>query len=144
MSAATADRSRIDISSKTAVLAVGDLSAILLFVAVGEYTHGYNPLVDVGRVAGTFAPFLIGWLLMAGIAGLYATDAPGTLGSATILTLLSWVAAVAVAQALRATSVFHGNPALTFAVVSVLVGGLLLCCWRVGAALALGSYTGRH
>jgi len=139
MSVVTADRSRIDLSSKTALLVAGDLGAILLFVAVGEYTHGYNPLVDVGRVAGTFAPFLIGWLLVAGIAGLYAADAPGTLGSATILTLLSWIAAVAVAQALRATSVFHGDAALTFAVVSVLVGGLLLCCWRVGAALTLGS-----
>lgn len=137
MSVGTADRSRIDLSSKTALLAAGDLSAILLFVAVGEYTHGYNPLVDVGRVAGTFAPFLIGWLLVAGAAGLYASDAPGTLANATIVTLLSWIVAVAIAQALRATSVFHGGAALTFAVVSVLVGGLLLCCWRVGATVTV-------
>jgi len=138
MSVVTADRSRIDLSSKTALLAAGDLAAILLFVAVGESTHGYNPLVDVGRVAGTFAPFLIGWLLVAGVAGLYASDAPGTLANATLVTLLSWVAAVAIAQALRATAVFHGNAALTFAVVSVAVGGLLLCSWRVVATLALG------
>ena len=138
MSVATADRSRIDCSPKTALLAAGDLGAILLFVAVGEYTHGYNPLVDVGRVAGTFAPFLIGWLLVASVAGLYASDAPGTLANATLVTLLSWVVAVAIAQALRATSVFHGNAALTFALVSVGVGGVLLCCWRVGATVTLG------
>ncbi len=135
MSVATADRSRIDLSSKTALLAAGDLGAILLFVAVGEYTHGYNPLVDVGRVAGTFAPFLIGWLLVATATGLYASDAPGTLANATLVTLLSWVAAVAIAQGLRATSVFHGGAALTFAVVSILVGGLLLTLWRTGATL---------
>lgn len=138
MSVATADRSRIDLSPTTALLAAGDLGAILLFVAIGEYTHGYNPLVDVGRVAGTFAPFLVGWLLVASAAGLYASDAPGTLTNSTLVTLLSWVVAVAIAQVLRATSVFHGDAALTFAVVSVSIGGLLLCCWRVGATLTLG------
>jgi len=139
MSVATADRSRIDLSSKTAVLAAGDLAAILLFVSVGEYTHGYNPLVDVGRVAGTFVPFLVGWLVVAAAAGLYASDAPGTLANSTLVTLLSWVGAVAIAQALRATSVFHGNAALTFAVVSIGVGGVLLCLWRVGATLFVGN-----
>jgi len=137
MSVATADRSHVELSSKTALLAAGDLGAILLFVAVGEYTHGYNPFVDVGRVAGTFAPFLIGWLLVAGAAGLYASDAPGTLANATLVTLLSWIVAVAIAQVLRATSVFHGNAAITFAVVSVLVGGVLLTLWRVAATLTL-------
>ncbi|PSP64308.1 DUF3054 domain-containing protein [Halobacteriales archaeon QH_8_67_36] len=138
MSVATADRSRIDFSSTTALLAAGDLAAILLFVSVGEYTHGYNLLVDVGRVLGTFLPFLVGWLLVAGAAGLYASDAPGTLATATLVTLLSWILAVAVAQMLRATLFFHGGAALTFAVVSVLVGGLFLCLWRVMATMTLG------
>jgi len=138
MSVATADRSHVEFSSRTALLAAGDLGSILLFVAVGEYTHGYNPFVDVGRVAGTFAPFLLGWLLVAGAAGLYASDAPGTLANSTIVVLLSWIGAVAIAQALRATSLFHGGAALTFAVVSVVVGGGLLCLWRVAATLTLG------
>lgn len=137
MSVATAARRRIDRSSKTALLATGDVAAILVFVAAGEYTHGYNPLVDVGRVAGTFAPFLIGWLLVAGAAGLYATDAPGTLREAAGVTLLAWVGAVVIAQALRATALFHGGAALTFALVSVGVGGLLLVVWRGVAALTL-------
>jgi hypothetical protein len=94
-------------------------------------------LVDVGRVAGTFAPFLIGWLLMAGAAGLYASDAPAALGRTLGVTLVSWILAVVVAQALRATAFFHGNAAVTFAIVSVVVGGVLLCLWRAGAALAL-------
>jgi hypothetical protein len=137
MSVSTASRERVELSPRTALLAAGDLLAILLFVAVGEYTHGYNPLVDVGRVAGTFAPFLVGWLLMAGAAGLYASDAPTTLGRTLGVTLLSWVLAVVVAQAVRATSVFHGNAAVTFAIVSVIVGGVLLCLWRAGATLVL-------
>lgn len=139
MSVSTASRKRVELSSRTVVLAAGDLLGILLFVAVGEYTHGYNPLVDVGRVAGTFAPFLVGWLLMAGAAGLYASDVPAPLGRTLGVTVLSWVLAVGIAQALRATSVFHGNAALAFAVVSVIIGGVLLCLWRGVATVVLGE-----
>ena len=136
MSVATAERRRIDLSSTTAVLAAGDLGAILLFIVLGSFSHPYGPF-DVPHIAGAFAPFLVGWLTVGSAAGLYASDAPGTPGRATGVTLLSWVGAVVVAQALRATSVFPGNAALTFAVVSVLVGGLLLCLWRGVAALTL-------
>ena len=137
MSVSTSDVSRIELSPRTAVLAVGDLSAILLFVAVGEYTHGYNPFVDIGRVAGTFLPFLIGWLLVAGLAGLYASDATATLVRSLAVTVGSWTVAVGIAQLLRATSLFHGGAALTFAVVSVGIGGVLLCLWRASAAFVL-------
>jgi hypothetical protein len=138
MSYSTA-RPRVELSARTALLAAGDLLGILGFVVVGEYTHGYNPLVDVGRVAGTFVPFLVGWLLVAGAAGLFAGDAPTTLGRTVAVTFSSWVLAVVVAQALRATAFFHGDAALTFAVVSVVIGGVVLCLWRAGATLALGE-----
>ena len=137
MSVSTAGRRRIDLSVRTAVLAAGDIAAILLFVAVGEYMHGYNPLVDVGRVAGTLAPFLIGWLLVAGSAGLYASDAAATLKRALGVTFLGWTVAVVVAQLLRSTGVFHGDAALAFALVSVGIGGAALCLWRAVATLAL-------
>lgn len=137
MSVSTAERSRIDLSPRTAVLAAGDLGAILLFVAIGEYTHGYNPLVDVGRVAGTFVPFLVGWLLVAGGVGLYASDAVSSLWRLLGLTFGSWVAAVAVAQVLRATEFFHGDAALTFALVSIGVGGVFLLVWRAVATLVV-------
>jgi len=138
MSVATADRSRIDLSSKTAILAAGDLAAILLFVALGVSRHGGDPLVDVGRVAGVLVPFLVGWLLVAGVAGLYASDAPATLAQSTLVVLLAWTLAVVVAQALRATALFRGNADLAFALVSVGVGGVLLCLWRVAATVTLG------
>ena len=135
MSVSTAARDRIDLSPWTALLVAGDLAAILSFVAVGEYTHGYNPLVDVGRVTGTFAPFLVGWLLVAVAAGLYASGTTERLGPLVARTLSAWVVAVVVAQALRATSLFHGGAAVTFAIVSVVIGGGALCLWRASVAL---------
>jgi hypothetical protein len=138
MSVATAERRRIDISQTTALLAVGDAAAILLFIVLGSGSHSYGPF-DVVHIAGAFAPFLLGWLPVAAAAGLYASDAPGTLVYSSVVTLLSWTVAVAIAQALRTTSVFPGGAAVAFAVVSVVVGGVLLTLWRVGATLALGD-----
>jgi hypothetical protein len=135
MSHSTVGERRIEVSETTALLALGDLAAITLFVAVGEYTHGYDPLVDVGRVAGTLAPFLIGWVLIAGVSGLYTRSSVRSIRGALGRTLLGWALAVVIAQALRATDVFHGNAAVTFALVSVAVGGTLLCLWRAVAAV---------
>lgn len=138
MSLSTMDRERIDVSVTTAVLAVGDVAAILLFVGVGEFTHGYNPFVHVGRFAGTAVPFLVGWGLVAGLSGTYARDATASLKRNLSVTAVSWVLAVVVAQALRATAYFHGDAALTFALVSVFVGGGLLCLWRTATTLVRG------
>lgn len=139
MSVSTVGRGRIELSATSATLAAGDVAAILLFVAVGEYTHGYNPFIAVGRVAGTLAPFLVGWVLVAGLSGMYASDATVGLKRVLGVTFVSWVLAVVVAQALRATAYFHGDAALTFAVVSVVVGGTLLCLWRAGATVLLSE-----
>jgi hypothetical protein len=134
MNISAVTRPRIDPSRTTALLAVGDIAAILVFIVVGEYTHGYNPLVAVGRVAGTALPFIIGWAIATVGIGLYGPRS-GSLGKTLGLTLLSWVVAVGIAQALRATAVFHGNAALTFALVSVGVGGVLLSVWRGAVAV---------
>jgi hypothetical protein len=137
MSVSTAGERRIELSMTTAMLALGDIVAITMFVAAGEYTHGFNPLVDVGRVAGTLAPFLIGWVLIAGVSGLYVESSINSIRGALGWTFLGWILAVVIAQALRATTVFHGNAAVTFALVSIGVGGFLLCLWRGTASLLL-------
>jgi hypothetical protein len=134
MNISAVTRPRIEPSRTTALLAVGDIAAILVFIVVGEYTHGYNPLVAVGRVAGTALPFMIGWAIATAATGLYGPRS-GSLRKIVGVTLLSWIVAVGIAQALRATAVFHGNAALTFALVSVGVGGVSLSIWRGAIAV---------
>ncbi|MFC7027763.1 DUF3054 domain-containing protein [Halomicroarcula sp. GCM10025324] len=133
MSVSTVGSSRVELSSRTAALALGDVLAILVFVVAGEYSHGIDPFVNVGRVGGTVAPFLIGWGLVAIIGGFYASRSRLSPGRTLAATFVGWVLAVVVAQLLRATEVFHGDAALTFALVSTFVGGTLLCLWRVVA-----------
>ncbi|MFC6862557.1 DUF3054 domain-containing protein [Halomicroarcula sp. GCM10025817] len=139
MSVSTVESGRVELSSRTAVLALGDVLALLIFVVAGEYSHGIDPLANPGRVGGTLAPFLIGWGLVAVAGGLYAAPSRSSLGRTLATTFGGWVLAVVVAQLLRATAVFHGDAALTFALVSTFVGGVLLVGWRLIATLVLAE-----
>jgi hypothetical protein len=135
MSVSTVGNGRIELSARTAMVAVGDLLAIALFVGVGELTHGINPVLNPARFAGTLMPFYLGWLLVAGIGGLYTAAATGTVRAAVSRAIVGWVLAVGIAQGLRSTEMFPGNAAVTFALVSVLVGGTLLMLWRGAVAV---------
>lgn len=137
MAVASSLRRRVEPTPSMALLAVGDVLAILTFVVVGEISHGIDPLAQPGRVVGTLAPFLIGLALTTISGGLYTADAIRSPRRAVSLVVPAWIAAVVVAQLLRATAVFPGDAALTFAVVSTLVGGTLLVVWRLVASVTL-------
>lgn len=123
-------RRRVEPSSLTALLAAGDLVAIGVFVVAGELSHGYSLVDDGGRFVGTLVPFLLGWIPVSILGNLYTPDAVANLRRALSWTVPAWAVAVIIAQALRATSVFHGDLAATFALVSFGVGGALIVAWR--------------
>lgn len=127
---------RVESGSLTALLAVGDFTAIGVFVAAGLVSHGYSDLpAHAGRFVGTFVPFAVGWILVAVAGNLYTHESVGTVRKTVVRTLLAWGLGVVVAQALRSTSVFPGNAAVTFALVAFAVGGVLLVTWRVLVAV---------
>jgi hypothetical protein len=132
-------RARVDPSLATAGLFVGDLLAMGTFIVVGEISHGIDPVANPVYVAGTFAPFLIGWLLFAIPTGVYSASGRADIKRAVAGTVLAWTGAVIVAQALRATALFHGNAALTFAAVSLVVGGTFVLGWRAIAVFLTGQ-----
>lgn len=128
--------SRVDRGTVLSLLP-GDVAAILLFVVVGELRHGVDPVTMPGRFAGTAIPFLVGWLVVAPLAGAYAARLRSGLGRLVATTASAWVAAAAVAQVLRATEPFPGDADPVFFLVTVGFGGLLLVGWRL-AWTALG------
>ncbi|WP_330632262.1 DUF3054 domain-containing protein [Halocatena halophila] len=133
--AGTADRSsaRIDRSPETLLVALGDLLLIGLFVLVGELRHwGLEYLLaNPMRLVGTATPFLLGWIAGSLILGTYSRTARRTPKTATLYAAGTWLIAVVIGQTLRATSVFHGDFAISFALVSLAVGLVLLVPWRV-------------
>lgn len=136
MSTATAPGGRVTVSARTVGLATGDLLSILTFVVAGEISHYGLAFVlsSPAWVAETAIPFVLGWLVVAPLAGLY----DGTRRSpvrAVGLAVGAWIVAALVGQALRATPYFHGGFAVTFVLVSVLVGAVLIGAWRSAVAL---------
>ena len=123
--------SRFDPSPRTLALALGDLLLIALFVALGELRHEQTGLVRTGM---TLLSFLVGWGVAASLVGAYSPRASRSVGSAATLTAVSWLLGTLLAQGLRATALFPGDAALTFLLVSLGVGLVLLVPWRVLAA----------
>jgi len=109
---------------------VGDLVAIALFVVAGELRHGVDPVNHPVYVFGTYLPFLVGWTISSPPTGAYADRVLRSRRGMLVTTFGAWVLAAAVAQVFRATSLFHGEAALTFFLVSVGVGGVVLLLWR--------------
>jgi hypothetical protein len=128
---------RLELSGRTARAAAVDAVCIALFILAGELRHGIAPLEQPLVVVDTAIPFYTGWLLAALAAGAYAPGSRATPRRAVLFALLPWTAAVAIAQALRATALFHGNADPAFAAVSLLVGGSLLAGWRLLATEAV-------
>lgn len=121
-------------------LLVGDLTAITLFVVVGEITHGIDPIAQAGYVvSNTLAPFVVGWLVVAIPAGVYAGETAEALPRVALRAAGAWLGADIIAQTLRSTQYVQGGATLdailVFGAISFVVGGGMLVCWRVGVAV---------
>jgi hypothetical protein len=111
-------------------LAALDAVVVIAVLIAGELQHGFDPLHDPLRVAGTLAPFLLGWLVFAGVAGLYArTDRP--LVADLRLLVVTWFAAANVGLVLRSSPWLHGG--VTWPFGPVVTGTVLvaLVAWRI-------------
>lgn len=109
---------------------LGDVAAIVLFVILGELSHGANPLSILGPMTLTVSTFLFGWFTVAVVSGAYGGGTLSDQRSAVILPLVGWAFADAIAQALRATEFFPGNADVSFYLVALIFGGALLGFWR--------------
>lgn len=121
-------RPRIAATPTTALAAAGDVVCIGLFSAAGVYQHG--TISELFRVPEVALPFLVGWLLVGSVVGVFDEDALTTPREAAARAAVAWVGADLVGQGLRATSVVAGGVAPAFFLVSLLVAGTLLVGWR--------------
>ena len=127
-------RSRVNRSSGTARLALGDLLVLVAFLVMGELRHGVSPIQQPLVVADTVAPFLVGWIVGAFAAGAYAPGATRTVKSAVVRAVAAWVPAAVIGLALRATGFFHGDSPLSFALVVTGIGVVSFSLWRAAVA----------
>ena len=131
MSTTTYLRSRVDLRPLAGVLAVGDVLALTAFVVTGTIQHGQQPFSNPGVVAVALAPFLLAWVAVALLGGLYTADAVLSIRRALGWTVPTWVVAVLAGHAVRATALFPGGTTVAFVAVTLTVGGVLVVGWRV-------------
>ncbi|MFB6267167.1 MAG: DUF3054 domain-containing protein [Halodesulfurarchaeum sp.] len=118
--------------SRTAVrqLLPGDVLAILVFVLLGELSHGLLPWVYPLRVASTALTFLAGWVIAAPVLWAYRETIRSSPIRAAGAGFIAWLGADLLAQLLRSTALVRGSAALSFFLVAAGVGGILIAGTR--------------
>ncbi|APX96079.1 DUF3054 domain-containing protein [Natronorubrum daqingense] len=123
---------------RTFTLVAGDLLVLTALVLVGQLEHGMNPLEQPIGALEALAPFVVGWIVVAALAGLYTRPISTSLWETTRLTTVAWLAAANVGLVLR-QSVFGSTAAWPFPLVISAFGLVLLVGWRVGFAYVSSS-----
>ncbi len=128
-----------DDTRQFAVLA-GDLLVVSLVVAAGIVEHhGLAGLTDPFTTLETVIPFAVGWLLCAGLAGLYRPGVLTVPRVAARLTTLTALAAVNVGLLLRASPYFGGGTAWPFPLVITGTVIVVVVPWRLALVQLLGG-----
>ncbi len=119
--------------TSNALLAAGDLLALLAFVLVGQADHqtlsAANPLLGaLPNVASLAIPwFVLAFLLRAYPRGASAPALPGFLGRSA----LAWVIAAPIGLVIRMLLLGRGGIPIPFLLVTLAAGGLFLLGWRL-------------
>ncbi len=119
------------VNRRALVLLIGDLIVLALFAILGRNTHDEAIGLDAARaVAGTAAPFLVGWLVASPLLGALRTATTATLPMMLRVVLASWIAAYPLAMLIRGIGLGRTSP-LSFYIVAFTVPLLFLCGWRL-------------
>lgn len=124
-----ADRDRI-------AAGVIDVALIVGLVLLGRVSHEGNPIAEPLASLETVTPFVIGWLAVALLAGVYTRDRRG---QGFRLTTVAWIAAANVGLMIRGSPLFEGGATWPFPVVITVTGLVVLLGWRLGYTLYLSA-----
>ncbi|KMT19068.1 hypothetical protein BVRB_1g014670 [Beta vulgaris subsp. vulgaris] len=114
---------------QVALFAGGDVLAILLFAAIGRFSHGF-PVFDAETLR-TADPFIAGWFLSAYFLGGYGEDGRGVNGVnvAVSAAAKSWALGIPIGLGIRALTSAHFPPT-NFILVTLGSTAVLLIGWR--------------
>lgn len=120
----------------TVPLIVFDFLLIVALVAWGLTTHHVDPLDRPLYTLQTAAPFLVGWLIMAPVAGALSRQARSRVTFTGIAAGASWLGAAIIGSAIRATPLLPGGADPVFVLVMVGTGLVIMVPWRVLVVLS--------
>ena len=121
------------------VLAIGDLVAIVALILIGQLSHDIDPVTEPLASIESMIPFLVGWVVISMLAGVYAREIATSVARAARSTTVAWVAAVNVGLIIRSTPLFDGGAGWPFNLVLTGSGLAILLAWRIAYASVVGS-----
>ncbi|PIA57055.1 hypothetical protein AQUCO_00600054v1 [Aquilegia coerulea] len=121
--------SKLNKWGRVALLSGGDVLALLVFSAIGRFSHGF-PVFDV-ETLHTADPFIAGWFLGAYFLGGYGSEGRGMDGmsKAVVAAAKSWGVGIPLGIIIRAATLGHVPPA-RFILVTLGSTAVLLIGWR--------------
>ncbi|MDQ2051931.1 DUF3054 domain-containing protein [Natronolimnohabitans sp. A-GB9] len=128
----TADQSGA-IDRETILLGVGDVALLAGLIVVGQLSHNVSPIEQPLATLEAIAPFVIGWLVVAALAGLYTRSVAASVSQTARLATVTWLATANVGLLLR-QAVFGDTAVWPFPLVITGFGLLLLVGWRIAYA----------
>lgn len=112
-------------------LAALDVLVVAGLVIFGQLSHGTNPLAEPLGSVETVLPFVIGWLVVSPLAGVYARAVVTSVRRSARTTAVAWIAAANVGIILRSSPLFDGTAEWAFPLVITGTGLVALVGWRV-------------
>ncbi|KAF3447474.1 hypothetical protein FNV43_RR12660 [Rhamnella rubrinervis] len=121
--------SSVDKWGRVALLAGGDVLMLLLFAAVGRFSHGFS--VFDAETLRTADPFIAGWFLSAYFLGGFGEDGRGMNGQSKAVSVAakSWAVGIPLGLIIRAATAGH-FPSYRFILVTMGSTAFLLIGWR--------------
>lgn len=133
--------SRVRGPAGTAAILAGDVVVLGAFLSVGLLSHSIEPWRFPAYTLTALLPFLLAWLVVAPLAGLYGEHCRRRYRHAAVWTTAGWIAASLLGGAIRATSTFPGGAPIDFLLVNAAVGIAFFLPWRLFAVAATRRLT---
>ena len=117
-------------------LAIGDILVFLIFVIIGDTTHGkLSGLASILHIILVALPFIAGWFIVSPFMGMFRRDIFTQPRAMAFRTAAAWLPAWVIAMILRGIFFDHGVPGRAFMVIALLFNLALLEIWRWPFAL---------
>lgn len=136
-------RPQLPLYPSAAVVLLGDVLALLLFIVWGLWEHNVRAWEVPEHTFLTLTPFLLAWLALAPLFCLYQRRTLRSYRRTLALLVPGWIAISVVGGLIRATRFFDGGAGLTFLLVNVAFGLLILVPWRLGVVTVLRRLASR-
>lgn len=121
------------------ILAGIDVGLVVGLIVAGQLSHGISPVVDPLASAESVLPFLVGWLTVSILVGLYRPARTVDPFQAARWSVLCWLAAANVGFLIRGSPLVDGAVPWEFTVVLTGLGLAVIVPVHVGYVLVRGN-----